>query len=230
MQRTIVLLSAFLAVSLTALSTGRAEGSDLTGTWKDDNGGRYQVRQIGDELYWYMDLHPTAINVFHGKIEDKTVSGKWADLPGGQVQQAGKLDLRIESDSRLVKVWSSIYYGGSVWYREEGTGDSSSAMNVSGHWTGPWTNTRGERGTSYLDIAIDADGAAKGMWDGDDFSGGRRIGNVATWSRTGVAGGCRDYQVRVEFAQDGRSATLTYNVRDKCREPQSYSGEHRLTK
>ena len=59
------------------------------------------------------DRMPTVANIFTGAISGSTISGQWVDLPGGQLLASGLLTLRIESNDRIVKVSSSITYGGS---------------------------------------------------------------------------------------------------------------------
>ena len=50
--------------------TGGGGGSeqDLTGFWQDDTGGKYQIRQMGNQIWWYMDNMPAVANVFKGSI------------------------------------------------------------------------------------------------------------------------------------------------------------------
>jgi hypothetical protein len=91
---------------------------DLTGLWSDDNGSSYWVRQVGNKLYWRMENLPEVANVFAGTISGASISGEWADIPGGRLQNSGTLQLRIVSNNRLEKVSSSFHYGGSIWTRK----------------------------------------------------------------------------------------------------------------
>jgi LCCL domain-containing protein len=97
--------------------SARVWALDLSGVWQADNGVRYLLRQLGSELYWSMDARPRATNIFMGRIEGSTITGRWIDMPGAQLLNSGTLTLRIESPDRLVKVSSSIAYGESVWTR-----------------------------------------------------------------------------------------------------------------
>jgi hypothetical protein len=105
------------------ISLCQAQSYDLTGIWRDELGQTMPVRQIGNTVYWSLDARPHAINVFVGTLSENTISGKWADLPGGQMQGGGTLTLRVVSNGRFVKVSeSSGPYAGSVWERVGGGG------------------------------------------------------------------------------------------------------------
>jgi hypothetical protein len=106
---------------------------DLTGFWEDDAGGKYQIRQTGNTVVWYDDRKPVAFNVFIGTIDGNNVLiGNWYDLPGGQAMNTGSISFRIESNDRLVKINSSVYYLGTVITR---TGSSLSGnCDMSGTW------------------------------------------------------------------------------------------------
>ncbi len=90
----------------------------LTGVWKDDRGQTYSIRQVGNQIWWYMDgtLYK---NVFKGNRSGNTITGEWCDVPGGRLEgnQTGALTLKIINDGRLEKVSASPPYGGSVWTR-----------------------------------------------------------------------------------------------------------------
>ena len=62
-----------------------------------------------------MDDWPRVINVFMGYIAGNTITGIWADLPGGNISGSGTLALRVESPDKLVKIDQSGNYLGSVW-------------------------------------------------------------------------------------------------------------------
>lgn len=100
---------------------GRREGprqEGLTGFWQDDSGGHYLIRQVGDRIYWVDDGRPKYLNVFVGTARGRMIDGEWADLPGGQLDNSGTLQLRIESYDRLVKTNSGgVPFGGSVFTR-----------------------------------------------------------------------------------------------------------------
>jgi len=100
---------------------GRPEGvqqEGLTGFWQDNSGGHYLIRQVGNRIYWVDDGRPKYLNVFVGTARGRIIDGEWADLPGGQLDNSGTLQLRIESNDRLVKVNSGgVPFGGSVFTR-----------------------------------------------------------------------------------------------------------------
>ncbi|MBP8239448.1 MAG: hypothetical protein KAX50_05785, partial [Saprospiraceae bacterium] len=94
--------------------SGGGGSSDLTGLWKDDNGSSYQIRQVGDKVWWYMEGAPTVNNVFSGNISGNTISGEWVDLPGGRLRNIGTLQLRIITNNRIEKISESMRYGAAV--------------------------------------------------------------------------------------------------------------------
>jgi len=91
----------------------------LTGVWKDDRGATYSVRQIGNQIWWYMDGKPNWTNVLKGNRSGNTITGEWCDVPGGKLEGniTGSLTLKIINDNRLEKVSASPPYGGSIWTR-----------------------------------------------------------------------------------------------------------------
>jgi hypothetical protein len=106
---------------------------DLSGFWEDDAGGKYQIRQVGNTVAWYNDRKPVVLNVFVGSIGDNNVlSGNWYDIPGGQAMNSGSISFRIESNDKLVKINSSVYYLGSVITRKGGS--LSSICDMNGTW------------------------------------------------------------------------------------------------
>lgn len=99
-------------------SSDNVGGIDLTGFWKDEEGGNYEIRQIGNKIWWHMTKLPTVSNVFLGIVSGNTISGDWADLPNGNLRNTGNIQLRIVSNNRLEKVSSSFQYSGSVFTRK----------------------------------------------------------------------------------------------------------------
>jgi hypothetical protein len=81
---------------------------DLTGTWRGDDAGVYYLRQLGDEVWW---LGMSGIggplvargtdwtNVYHGTLAGGTVTGTYADVPGGTIQDNGPVVLKLTSTS-----------------------------------------------------------------------------------------------------------------------------------
>ena len=106
---------------------------DLTDEWTDDNGACYKIRQTGNRIFWFMDSSPRVMNVFSGYIAGNTISGEWADIPGGNMMGSGSISLRVESRNRLVKTNQNGNYGGNVWTRGQ---CSKCNYNLSGEWRG----------------------------------------------------------------------------------------------
>jgi len=68
-------------------------------------GGKYYLRQLGNELLWYGEedaVSPSWSNVAHGIIKGNTITLKWADVPKGEIMQSGSLVIRINSNDELI--------------------------------------------------------------------------------------------------------------------------------
>lgn len=76
--RTLLQIFTFSLVALTAKA-------QLTGEWTDENGACYKIRQVENQVFWYMDGRPRVINVFMGYLAGNTITGTWADVPGGNI-------------------------------------------------------------------------------------------------------------------------------------------------
>lgn len=100
-----------LTIGIVIANSGHAQ---LTGEWKDDNGACYKIRQIDNRIYWSMDGSPRVINVFTGYIAGNYITGTWADVPGGDLQNSGTLSLRIDNNNQMTVIGQSRTYGGSV--------------------------------------------------------------------------------------------------------------------
>ena len=100
-----VLVFLLLVSAISGAPTAWAQSYDLTGYWlENDFGVTYQFRQVDDRIFWYMDSRPRVVNVFYGTIAGDMITGRWADLPGGNLQGQGTIGLRIESNDRIVKI------------------------------------------------------------------------------------------------------------------------------
>ena len=99
-----------------------------------------------------------------------------------------------------------------------------STQSVAGRWSGSWTNSKGEAGESTININ-EQTGRITGDEDGWVIENARRSGNVLTWEYRNQNNGCRNYAVRWEISPDGRSATGSYTVKDRC-EGQTYTGTY----
>ncbi len=120
--RTLLQIFTFSLVALTAKA-------QLTGEWTDENGACYKIRQVENQVFWYMDGRPRVINVFMGYLAGNTITGTWADVPGGNILGSGTLALRVENQNRMVKIDQNGNYGGSVWTR-------GSCSNTAGNMQG----------------------------------------------------------------------------------------------
>lgn len=81
-----------------------APAQDLTGIWRSDSGGTYQITHRGYEVWWYgrsPDGGRTWQNVFRGeRISPEIVKGVWSDLPPGATRNGGTLSLRLDGGNR----------------------------------------------------------------------------------------------------------------------------------
>jgi len=97
--------------------------SELTGTWRADDGGTYYLRQSGDMVHWYGEqsaTNPRWANVFHGRIRGMEIRGEWMDIPKGQTMGQGVLRLRVlENGNVLEATHKSGGFGGSRWLRAD---------------------------------------------------------------------------------------------------------------
>lgn len=111
----------FLLLFLGCYTLSYTQNYDLTGYWQSDNrtGVTHFIRQLNNEIYWYMSDAPNSFNVFHGTIVGNIITGKWIDLPGSTMLGEGTLAIRIESDNRLFKLSESGNqpYLAKVWTR-----------------------------------------------------------------------------------------------------------------
>jgi len=114
-------LMATMALFLTILVSNA--WADLTGRWSCDDGGTYYLRQSGQDLFWYGKAEgerPAWTNVFHGRIHQGRITGTWADVPKGRARNAGKLELRLSPNGRILKaVQKTGGFGGSRWSRAQ---------------------------------------------------------------------------------------------------------------
>ncbi len=104
---------------ISGVKTSAAQ-ADLTGMWNCDDGGKYYIRQLGNEIWWYGEANPDSSgwsNVMHGTISGNTINGKWADVPKGATQSDGTINLNIESNNRLNVIQKTGGFAGSVWTR-----------------------------------------------------------------------------------------------------------------
>ena len=138
------LLSAMAGMSLLLAPFLYGQNFDLTGFWRDNSSGKYEIRQVGNQVFWVNDNRPAFINVFYGTIVNgNTIRGQWADLPGGRTSHNGPLVLRVDSNDHFEKIGpNGSAFGGSIFVR---TGTSAASelgaeraqqgpANIAGNW------------------------------------------------------------------------------------------------
>jgi hypothetical protein len=93
---------------------------NLTGVWNCDDDGKYYIRQFGSRVWWYGEddpYTPTWSNIMRGDIRSNIIRADWTDVPKGSIMQYGILELRIESNDRIVAISKTGGFAGSVWTR-----------------------------------------------------------------------------------------------------------------
>jgi subtilisin family serine protease len=112
-------------------SAPMCKSGPLTGVWKNNDGGRYYIKQCNNIVWWTGMSNAgdgTAFtNVFKGKISlfplnqsklvGKNIVGDWCDVPRGTIMNCGLLTVKIKTMNELQKVSSTGGFGGSVWTR-----------------------------------------------------------------------------------------------------------------
>jgi hypothetical protein len=87
---------------------------DLSGTWSDDDGRTFYLRQLGDNTIWGLGMSPfrdhSFARVYQGTIQpDQTITGIWADIPHlGQGQTTGSMTIQIEEPGRTCLFGNTI--------------------------------------------------------------------------------------------------------------------------
>jgi hypothetical protein len=93
---------------------------NLTGRWNGNDGGRYFLHQVENELWWYGmsgDGGASWTNVLQGHIEGNMVRGRWADVPHGRIMSHGEMHLQILAPNHLRATHRTGGFGGSEWTR-----------------------------------------------------------------------------------------------------------------
>jgi hypothetical protein len=112
-----------------------AQGLDLSGTYRANDGGIYYVEQSGSTLWWagmsldgglqadeqwHRGLRFT--NVFRGTIDGGTIVGEWADVSRGVSLSHGALTLTFGTSGgavQLVRVSASGGFGATIWTQSD---------------------------------------------------------------------------------------------------------------
>ena len=92
---------------------------DLTGEWTGDDGGKYQVRSVGAELFWFGRTDDgTQASIFHGTLQNPAqYRGRWADVPPGAERDSGVMTIRVAGPDRLEVVGETPGFEGRRWQR-----------------------------------------------------------------------------------------------------------------
>lgn len=94
--------------------------ADLTGKWICNDGGKYYMRQLGKEVFWYGEHsvnNPDWSNVASGYVDGNQIILRWADVPKGRSMQEGILILRLDNPNRATATYKTGGFGGSIWTR-----------------------------------------------------------------------------------------------------------------
>ena len=133
MKRTIVFL---IAIFVLGFSVANAQALNLTGRWTCDDGGKYYLHQVGNEVWWLgesKDSGATWTNVFQGQIAGAQINGKWADVPQGRIMNSGLMVLQIVDANHLKATSKTGGFGGNNWTRE-GSTPAPPTFNLAGIW------------------------------------------------------------------------------------------------
>jgi hypothetical protein len=94
--------------------------SNLSGVYQCNDGGTYYVRQTGNQLWWYGQSGDGVgwTNVFRGTIQGNEIGGNWADVPKGNNQGAGVMNLRRVNRNKFISTYQTGGFSGSEWTRK----------------------------------------------------------------------------------------------------------------
>lgn len=96
----------------------RQETIDLNSYYSCNDGGRYYVRQMGSNVYWFGE-HPSGnwANVFKGKLNGSYLTGTFYDVPKGKMKGQGELELKVKNGGRTIEKLSGLF-GGTVFTKK----------------------------------------------------------------------------------------------------------------
>jgi hypothetical protein len=108
---------------------------NLSGLWQGDDGGSYYVNEIPGtgRVVWYGE-NPAArpdeeedetggsawANMFIGQRSGSTITGRWADVPRGAIDNFGEMDIEIINGARFEIVRVTGGFGGRTFDRVGG--------------------------------------------------------------------------------------------------------------
>jgi hypothetical protein len=119
MLRRIIITTALAVCFNFGLSAAFA--ADLTGVWNSDSGGKYYIRQLQNEIWWYGEAQseaPAWSNVAYGTISGNKLKLKWADVPKGYITSNGILHLELRPDGKLIGTNKTGGFADSEWTRQ----------------------------------------------------------------------------------------------------------------
>jgi len=93
---------------------------NLSGKWRGNDNGNYFIRQDGPEMWWLgmsADNGASWTNVFRGQVQGMGISGQWADVPLGRMNNKGTLQLHIVNFNQMQRTNQTGGFGGSTWSR-----------------------------------------------------------------------------------------------------------------
>lgn len=97
-----------------------AQKIELTGVWECNDEGKYYIRQIGTDVWWYgeqSETSPEWSNVASGYIKEDVIYLKWSDVPKGAINNNGTLRIKIICSTKLELIEEIGGFGGSMWWR-----------------------------------------------------------------------------------------------------------------
>ncbi len=118
-----VLAKTTMPTTLPASKPMQAGSGALTGVWDCNDGAATYIREDSDDFIFFSEAknngtRPGFANLYIGKRNGNTITGDWVDVPKGTHLGSGKMTLRVESDTRIVRSDNGNGYGGGVWTRD----------------------------------------------------------------------------------------------------------------
>jgi hypothetical protein len=140
--------------------------AQLTGYWRTEVGGCYQIRQHGNEVWWVGESpdEKRGKNVFYGQLSGVTLNGIWCDMPSNPDQGCGeKLSFRIEGSNRMVKISETAPYQGRVWTRTDANCSACVERNLiqCNQYHCGFPGNKGIHTASVAQITVCSDGIVK---------------------------------------------------------------------
>ncbi|MEZ5040133.1 MAG: membrane dipeptidase [Saprospiraceae bacterium] len=119
-----VLAKTTMPSALPANKPMQAGSGVLTGVWDCNDGAATYVREDSNDFIFFSEAknngtQPGFANLYIGKRNGSTITGDWVDVPKGTHLGSGKMTLRVESDTRIVRTDNGNGYGGGEWTRDK---------------------------------------------------------------------------------------------------------------